>query len=369
MQAKVEPGNVDGVQLTPTVQATRSNYTQVHQGARPPYVDYFLNRPHASVLVDSLQPEQGAAFLGKRNRNIIVEVDDDVPVGEEHRWMTLGQVKRLLCVPNLVSMDARTVLSCIPYIDPLASALAIKATGRPGARARGDAPAASDFGCALLTSFAEVGAAIHSDQQVVGWLTDLKCRHHLRIERIGLDQVRGWRRGSSSIVHEGGSFFEVVAVRVQAGNREVTAWDQPLVKAVEKGLVAFIVKEIDGILHVLVQGRIEPGNLDVVIVGPTVQCALGAEMVGDATTWPPFAERVIHASPGDVRYSCVQSEEGGRFYHVENEYRVVQLTPDENPELPENYLWLSLRQLGDLLRYGLVNVEARSLLACLQLAA
>lgn len=34
MQAKIEPGNVNHVQLSPTIQATRSNYTQVHQGAK-----------------------------------------------------------------------------------------------------------------------------------------------------------------------------------------------------------------------------------------------------------------------------------------------------------------------------------------------
>src|SRR5690606_16360553 len=32
MQAKMEPGNVNAVQLSPTVQATYSNYTQAHKG-------------------------------------------------------------------------------------------------------------------------------------------------------------------------------------------------------------------------------------------------------------------------------------------------------------------------------------------------
>ena len=54
MQAKMEPGNPLGVQLVPTVQATRSNYTQVHQGARPLYVDYMTDRSLSTVLVDQL---------------------------------------------------------------------------------------------------------------------------------------------------------------------------------------------------------------------------------------------------------------------------------------------------------------------------
>ena len=43
MQAKCEPGNVNGIQLSPTLQATRSNFSRVHQGKRPLFLDYFLD--------------------------------------------------------------------------------------------------------------------------------------------------------------------------------------------------------------------------------------------------------------------------------------------------------------------------------------
>src|SRR5690349_14894378 len=42
MQAKVEPGNPRPLMLSPTVQATRSNYTQVHKGAQVKYLEYFV---------------------------------------------------------------------------------------------------------------------------------------------------------------------------------------------------------------------------------------------------------------------------------------------------------------------------------------
>ena len=76
MQAKIEPGNLNIVQLSPTLQATRSNYTRVHKGASPKYLEYFTGEKDVTVLVDQLQSEQGARFLHKRNRNIIVEVDE-----------------------------------------------------------------------------------------------------------------------------------------------------------------------------------------------------------------------------------------------------------------------------------------------------
>jgi oxidase EvaA len=59
MQAKMEPGNVNTLQLSPTVQATRSNYTRVHQGGSTRYLEYFAGPVRGRVLVDVLQSEQG----------------------------------------------------------------------------------------------------------------------------------------------------------------------------------------------------------------------------------------------------------------------------------------------------------------------
>ena len=72
MQAKIEPGNVNAVQLSPTIQATKSNFTRQHKGKAPAYLELFLDADPSVVVVDSLQSEQASRFLGKRNRNIIV---------------------------------------------------------------------------------------------------------------------------------------------------------------------------------------------------------------------------------------------------------------------------------------------------------
>ena len=117
LQAKIEPGNLNIVQLSPTLQATRSNYTRVHGGKSPTYLDYFNGEKDVTILVDQLQSEQGARFLHKRNRNIIVEVDEneDLKVENGYLWASLGQIKELLRYPNVVNMDSRTVISCIKF--------------------------------------------------------------------------------------------------------------------------------------------------------------------------------------------------------------------------------------------------------------
>ena len=77
MQAKAEPGNINTYQLSPTVQATRSNYLQLHGGKRTLYLEFFIDHSKTEVLIDQLQSEQGARFYRKRNRNIIIRIPDD----------------------------------------------------------------------------------------------------------------------------------------------------------------------------------------------------------------------------------------------------------------------------------------------------
>ena len=38
------------------------------------------------------QSENGSWFLGKRNRNMVVEVLDDVEHDDNFAWLTLGQI-------------------------------------------------------------------------------------------------------------------------------------------------------------------------------------------------------------------------------------------------------------------------------------
>ena len=41
LQAKVEPGNINKLQLAPSVQATESNYKGAHGGKKVPYINFF----------------------------------------------------------------------------------------------------------------------------------------------------------------------------------------------------------------------------------------------------------------------------------------------------------------------------------------
>ena len=80
MQAKIEPGNINKIQISPTIQATKSNFTQKHGGKCPAYIDYFMNADKYEIIVDQIQSEQSSRFYKKRNRNIIIKIDEEIEV-------------------------------------------------------------------------------------------------------------------------------------------------------------------------------------------------------------------------------------------------------------------------------------------------
>ncbi|WP_455360105.1 NDP-hexose 2,3-dehydratase family protein [Streptomyces sp. SYSU K21746] len=334
MQAKMEPGNRNLLQLSPTVQATRSNYTKVHQGADVKYIEYFTEPGRGRVLADVLQSEHGSWFFRKSNRNMLVEAVGDVPVHDDFCWLTLGQIGELLHRDNVVNMDARTVLACAPFPDEEASAL-------------------------------------YSDAELLSWFTAERSRHDVHAERVPLAAVPGWTRGESTIEHEAGRYFDVVAVAVEAGSREVTGWTQPLFEPRGLGVTAFLTRRIGGVPHVLVHARIEGGFLDTVELGPTVQYTPGNYAHLSGADRPPFLDLVLAADPARIRYEAVHSEEGGRFLNAESRYLLIEADEEQAPlDPPAGYRWATPGQLSTLVRHGhYLNVQARTLLACLNATA
>jgi oxidase EvaA len=358
LQAKMEPGNIDLVQLSPTVQATRSNYTRVHGGSRPRYLDFFLGRMNHRVLVDQLQSEQGLFFLRKRNRNIIVETDADVPLEDDFQWLTLGQIKALLKERHTVNMDTRTVIAAIPLVSSAAEAEAAGCLPRRDAATFDDAVVASTL---ATNGYQSIGA-------VLSWLTEIRASAEVDSQPCALNAIHGWIRDDHELRRNDGQYFKVFGISVESDSREVPSWTQPMVQPVEPGVSAFVTKRIDGILHFLVQARMEPGVWNLIELGPTVQFLPGTPVDEERPAF--MLDEVLRGTPGTTRHRSTQCEEGGRFYRYETENIVIELDEHDEPPVPPNYTWVTLGQLNTLIRYGNhLNIEARSVLACLDVQA
>lgn len=348
MQAKIEPGNVNCVQISPTLQATKSNYSRVHSGKSPDYLEYFVNVKPENIILDQLQSEQGARFLRKRNRNIIIKVDEDVPLLPDFRWMTLGQIKELIHEDNMVNMDTRTVLSGLKisdYVTPLDGLNGMSELGR---------------GLILSSSTNHNYTAIRGH---LSWLTSLKSKYDLVVTPCAVNDMPGWKKTDTEIVREDGKYFKIIGVNVSISNREVSSWCQPLVQPMQQGICAFIIKKIDGVYHFLIQAKLECGNFDVMELAPTVQCLTDKVSVIEA---PDFYDYVVNARKDQILFDTLQSEEGGRFYHEQNRNLIVMADENFPLELPPRYTWMTLRQIYEFLRFNnYLNIQARSLISAL----
>ena len=168
------------------------------------------------------------------------------------------------------------------------------------------------------------------------------------------------------IKHDSDRFFSVIAVKAQAGNREVFEWTQPLIKESNLGLIGFITRKINGVMHFLVQAKVEPGSFDIIDLAPTVSCSGYLQRLNSSER-PPFLEFFDKPDSKKVLLSTIQSEEGGRFYHFQNLNMIISADEDVIDEVPDNFNWLTLAQIMKLLRFGLMNVESRSLIEAISL--
>lgn len=357
VHAKMQPGNVDLVQLSPTVQATRSNYTRVHGGAGQRYLEFFIGHQGNRVLIDQLQSEHGLFFLRKRNRNIIVETDAEVALTDDFRWLTLGQIKHLARDAHVVNLDTRTLLAALPLA---AGAVDAKAAGWTLERDSGT------FAEALVASTLATSGGSQSTAAVLRWLNDVRSGAEITCQPCPLRAVRAWERDDRELRRSDGGYFKVLALSVESDSREIASWTQPIVHPCERAIFAFVTRRIDGLLHFLVQARMEPGVWSVIELGPTVQFVPGAPTDLEE---PLLLKDLLNGNAGVTRHRSMQCAEGGRFYRYVTEHIVTELDRRDDRPVPPNFAWMTLGQLNTLIHAGsCVNIEARSVLGCLEVS-
>lgn len=352
IQAKIEPGNVNCVQLSPTIQATKSNFTQKHGGAKPPYLDYFLNASKYEIVADQIQSEQSSRFYKKRNRNILLCVKEEIPLLPSHRWMTLGQIKRLMREDNLVNMDTRTVLSCIPFSALRLSELELLEL-------------ADGFQDKALFRSVFVGSSKNSLPEVYQYINNQKMFSEPDLGLIPLQELEDWEMRDNELVCKHPYPFKVVFCDIAIEGREVKRWTQPLFEANGIATFGLICCEEDGLLKFLVRAAPEVGCFDGLELGPTVQQETG-EYSGEADTVAGFFRERLQSGQG-IMFDHLLSEEGGRFYHEQNRNVLLRVKREELPTLPEDYFLLDFRTLNELVQVNnTLNIQLRNLLSLLE---
>lgn len=331
MQAKIEPGNINCVQISPTLQATKSNFLQLHGGRKPNYLEYFINAQDYEILADQIQSEQSSRFYKKRNRNIIIKVEKEIEVLPNYKWMSLKQIKELMKQPNLVNMDTRTVISCLPLF------------------------------WNILDNKVDTKSEIIS---IYNKINSYKMMNYVEPQLIGLNELDNWEINNDGIFSKNISPFDVIIYDIEIEGREVQKWQQPLFKSNGKAIFGLIRTNTEEGYKYLVRVIPEIGAFDGMEIGPTIQkeCTdSNSNNYADEIFWKYLENN------NNVIFDTILSEEGGRFYHEENRNIIIEVDEIEVDKLPHDYELVSYQTLVELIMVNnCLNIQLRNLLSTLE---
>lgn len=353
MQAKIEPGNINKIQLSPTIQATKSNFTQKHGGNKPAYLEYFQNTSSGQIIVDQIQSEQSSRFYKKRNRNIILYCSSEIEVLSSHRWMTLGQIKELMRYDNLVNMDTRTVLSCIPY--------SIYMNNRK-----------EDYGHyfsdkSLHSSM--LGRGFNYLPEVFHYMNNYKMFNEITCELTPLWKMHTWQMHNLEYICKNPCSFKVIFCDIAIEQREVKRWTQPLFAASGIATFGLITFKQDGCRMFVIAARPEVGCFDQLEIGPSAQIEanIPPEEYDEIANF--FHHEINFPSPSSrILVDVLLSEEGGRFWHEQNRNVILEVDQNNLGDLPEGYFAVDFSTLNRLCQVNnTLNIQLRNLLSLIDL--
>lgn len=355
MQAKIEPGNVNKIQISPTIQATKSNFTQKHGGRAPLYLEFFANAEKHHIVLDQIQSEQSSRFFKKRNRNILIMVEEDTEIPEypSHMWMTLGQIKELMKTDNLVNMDTRTVLSCIPFAEGV---LSEETKAEIYELFRDKALYQSIFGERDCNLFHTIYNQINNYKMYDDAVTRL----------VPLKELSSWEMTDKEIVCKEPYDFKVIYCNIEIEGREVKKWEQPLVEANGMAVLGTFTAVIDGVRKFMVCLKPEIGCFDKVELGPVVQLE-PTNPRNDLNAIESLFLSKMEQKEGILK-DVILSEEGGRFYHEQNRNVLIEIDEAEIGDLSEGFFWADYATLNYMIQFNnCMNIQLRNLLSLLDI--
>ena len=321
LQAKVEPGNINKLQISPTVQATRSNYLRIHGGKTIPFLKYFKRKNRNF----SLQTEQAFRYYNKKNSNIITYVSKKIDLDEKFRWFSKIEIFNLLKEKNLINMDTLSVFSSF-----------IKKK--------------------------KIDFPLNNKKKIMKWTNSLNRKYFLNNRIISINLIKNWNLTKKKIFHKTNNYFSVIGIKVKTNKREISDWSQPIIKGSKMAFVGYLIKKFKNTNHYLCRYILKPGSK----MG-TYTCSVntskfkGYKKSKDLTNFQKKLISKYFINSKNVLYDNILSDEGGRFYHSQIKYMACIMDKNQDIKLPECYIWLSQNQLIDLIHKQKIDIEARLL--------
>jgi len=204
---------------------------------------------------------------------------------------------------------------------------------------------------------------------VLAWLEEKRANLSAKVTPIPIKELDKWKTDpeTGNISHDSGRFFSVIGVKIEGATESPQQnWTQPIVWQEECGILGVLRQRKGGVMRYLLWAKFEPGSIANPQLSPTVQATASnlAQVHGGAK--PRFAEYFENGGKGTTVVSVVHVEDPSRFYRKTNRCVVVEVPEEEEIEITDSFIWLTLPQIKKLLRVDLaVNALARDVFGSL----
>ena len=330
LQAKVEPGNKNKLQLSPTVQATKSNYTRIHGGKKIPFLSFFINKKKNFIS----QSEQGYRYLFKFNYNSLVETTKSIKIFDNFYWFNKKDLTKLVKIKSILNMDTISVFSTF-----------------------------------ILKN--KIDSPLINMQKINKWIKIKDKAFNLKIKIKPLANLKNWIVKNDSITHKKNKHFSVIGININANKREVKVWDQPIIKGKEMAFAGFLIKEFNKTNHYLCRYNKKPG-----LKKSTLSCSVNTSDLknyNSSNNLENFEKKILKDFFLNKKrklksiYDNILSDEGGRFFNCEIRYKALKLINNTKIKIPHNYIWISQNQMIEMISKKRIDIEARLLFGCINI--
>lgn len=324
LQLKAEPGNQNIIQLSPTIQATKSNYSRVHGGKRTKFLEYTKNVKN--FLLNINQPEQGSRYLGKFNRNIIIKTNKLKNLPQNFTWIGRNELIKLSKKNNLLNMDTISILSC--YLKKN-----------------------------------DIDNPIQSYKELIKIYLEFKDKFYINLKKISLREMKKWKFESDSIYDLEKKFFKIQSFNIKTNFREVSKWSQPLISDHYKALNVLLIRKHNGTPNYLCQIILEPGYKN-----PKFTSTIMLKNFQNKN-FKYQSNSFIKENNIKIKkkiFEVINSDEGGRFNNNQSLNYVYEVSECEITKR-QNYIWISYNQMLKLIEKKLITIELRNLFGIINL--
>lgn len=183
------------------------------------------------------------------------------------------------------------------------------------------------------------------------------------VERVPLATLPKWHLGDR-LSHESGRFFTVEGLSIRTDFGPVPHWSQPIIVQPEIGILGILAKRFDGVLHFLMQAKMEPGNTTFVQYAATVQATPSNYQRVHGGRATPYLDYFMEGTRRRILFDQLLSEHGFWYLHKRNRNMIVEVPEDEDVPVEQDFTWLTLGQVRHQLMLGnRVNMNARTVLS------